>query len=1249
MQRFKNRTVEDKYKVLTSGWGYTPCGIALMRLDPANATETLLDNHIMNGDVNGSTMYGGDPVNNQLAIKNHYLQIINDTLVYQSPIPNEYSNTRVLFNPAEPYQAIMSPLASTSLKMWDLDVMQPDFSLNLPLGTTWAGRGQFSSDGARLLVLVNATPNNGVVLFEPPLQNPYTISSPVSGATMVSLTPLIQVSSLVNLDAKHQASQWQVRRSNQPADYSATVFDSGKTTAALTSIALPANALEYSNTYFARMRYRNDIGIWSEWSSESGFTTIMAPAQPVNASPANGALGIPLTPMLEASAFFDGDPGITHAASQWQARLSTTPANYSVTVWDSGITTDALTSATIAIGTLNYNATYYWRARYEDNRGLWSAWSNETGFSTLAYPDTPMNLSPEDNASWISLTPTLQASPFIDRDPGDTHQASQWQIRDFFSPSDYIAAVYDSGTTATALTSLVLAGGILDYSTLYYWRVRYQDSHGFWSAWSAETLFTTTTANGEVIIFVMNGDIWRMRSDGSELMALTTGPAHDGNSRFNHAGPRIAFSSDRDGQYHIWTMTPDGGGLQRIEGFQSGNPIGLDWSPDDQQLVVGAQGDAFWIVNADGSGATRLTQHLLTQARQVAWSAQNLIALVLSPVNNPAVTAIRAINANGTGERQILDNAAWPTFSPLGSALLFSRNGDLWTANPDGTNMQNLISTAEEIEDAASYSADGTKIYYRSAPSVNPANSSIYARPIQGGVAQLLYHANAEITSLDAAVIELGTNYPPLQPVNQSPADGATSVILTPMLQSSAFNDPDAGDTHGASRWQIRLASGSYDTAVLDRTTTTGLISYSVPASILVPGQIYGWRARHIDNHGNASAWSLETTISTIPPTVPLDKILIIAGGGDYLGNPIVDQTKFLAGYAYRLSLTRQVPRARIHFLSAYSTIDADGDGGDDVDASATRANILNALNPSTGWTADTDKLIVYLVDHGSRDGSDWYFRINPTEVISAAEVDQALDTLQAAHPGLKVALVCDFCYSGGFVARCQPSLGQNRIVISGSTQESLAIFNGTIAGVSFSNFFFDSLASGASFKMAFNVARDGILAAYVGPPSYPQQVPWLEDNWDGSISDKFDGVLAATFYWGSTAAYGATPPTILAVTADQTLPAVQCSLKLQAELAPGHAISPDGVWANIIPPNANYAEGEPVTNIIRVPLVREGNTQIWSAVYDGFIQKGAYRVTFFAKGSDGGPGSAMLANPRMSMVQRLERYNAAGREWTLY
>ena len=115
-------------------------------------------------------------------------------------------------------------------------------------------------------------------------------------------------------------------------------------------------------------------------------------------------------------------------------------------------------------------------------------------------------------------------------------------------------------------------------------------------------------------------------------------------------------------------------------------------------------------------------------------------------------------------------------------------------------------------------------------------------------------------------------NQAPDQPSNSAPSDGAGNISLAPTLSSSAFSDPDVGDTHGASQWQITAASRDYTSPVFDsRTDSTNLLSILVPAGKLSYSTTYYWHVRHQDNHGDWSSWSAETSFSTMsaPNRIP--------------------------------------------------------------------------------------------------------------------------------------------------------------------------------------------------------------------------------------------------------------------------------------------------------------------------------------------------------------------------------------------
>ena len=103
-------------------------------------------------------------------------------------------------------------------------------------------------------------------------------------------------------------------------------------------------------------------------------------------------------------------------------------------------------------------------------------------------------------------------------------------------------------------------------------------------------------------------------------------------------------------------------------------------------------------------------------------------------------------------------------------------------------------------------------------------------------------------------------NHAPDAPVLIAPAVNAT-VELTPLLRTAAFHDPDAGDSHAGTRWQILQAADGL--VVLDVTSTTELTSLQIPRLVLDENTAYQWRAMFNDNRGNSSEWSQAGSFAT--------------------------------------------------------------------------------------------------------------------------------------------------------------------------------------------------------------------------------------------------------------------------------------------------------------------------------------------------------------------------------------------------
>jgi TolB protein len=170
---------------------------------------------------------------------------------------------------------------------------------------------------------------------------------------------------------------------------------------------------------------------------------------------------------------------------------------------------------------------------------------------------------------------------------------------------------------------------------------------------------------------------------------LTSEPAA---ATFPGSNGKIAFQSDDGDNSEIWVMNADGSGETRLTlGTHDFEP---SWSPDGQRIAFHSFRDAdaaeIYVMNADGSSPTRLTD---------------------DPANDADVS-----------------------WSPDGSLIFQSdRSGDyeLYTMASDGTDVEALTNNSSN-ETEASWSPDGTRIAFESDRD-DGAESEIYVMNATGG------------------------------------------------------------------------------------------------------------------------------------------------------------------------------------------------------------------------------------------------------------------------------------------------------------------------------------------------------------------------------------------------------------------------------------------------------------------------------------------------------------------------------------
>ena len=181
---------------------------------------------------------------------------------------------------------------------------------------------------------------------------------------------------------------------------------------------------------------------------------------------------------------------------------------------------------------------------------------------------------------------------------------------------------------------------------------------------------------------------------------------------------QIAFSSNRDGNPEIYVMNADGSGVTRLTDHP-GEDWDPKWSPDGQQIAFNsdrAGNLAIYVMNADGSDVTRLTDH---PARhwQPDWSPDGQqIAFTSDRDGN---LAIYAMNADGSDVARLTDHPArhWqPAWSPDGQQVAFTSDRDgkleeIYVMNADGSGVTRLTDHPGEDRDPK-WSPDGQRIAF---------------------------------------------------------------------------------------------------------------------------------------------------------------------------------------------------------------------------------------------------------------------------------------------------------------------------------------------------------------------------------------------------------------------------------------------------------------------------------------------------------------------------------------------------------
>ena len=230
-------------------------------------------------------------------------------------------------------------------------------------------------------------------------------------------------------------------------------------------------------------------------------------------------------------------------------------------------------------------------------------------------------------------------------------------------------------------------------------------------------------------------DVYAVNGNGTFPVNLTPGqPLSDVDPAFSPDGTKIAFASDRDGDYDVYTASADGTGVTQLT-----NSVGEDleptWSPNGAYIAFRSARDGdneIFKMTAAGGSQTQLTSNTQSDFAP-AWSPDG--AEIAWQKYDGANNDIYKMNADGQGQTRLTTSTASdgaPSYSPDGATIAFhsNRDGDFeihtMTAT-GGSQTQRTSNTASDQQPA--YSPNGALIVF---DSTRDGNAEIYTMSATG-------------------------------------------------------------------------------------------------------------------------------------------------------------------------------------------------------------------------------------------------------------------------------------------------------------------------------------------------------------------------------------------------------------------------------------------------------------------------------------------------------------------------------------
>ncbi|CAN5497806.1 hypothetical protein BH23CHL2_BH23CHL2_06520 [soil metagenome] len=253
---------------------------------------------------------------------------------------------------------------------------------------------------------------------------------------------------------------------------------------------------------------------------------------------------------------------------------------------------------------------------------------------------------------------------------------------------------------------------------------------------------------------VHDSQIFAMNPDGSNQQQITFARGHSWGPRVSPTGEQFFFSSvapgeheehsasgggiEGSGNHDIYVASVDGSDIQNITAGDVSWDNGWSWTPDGELITFTSDRDGNWelyTMTAEGENIIRLTNTPHNEGWP-SWTPDG--EQIVFSSDETGTSEIYIMDANGSNVRQLTDRPdtfdTYPYVSPDGTKIAFSsqniqvNEGEIYVMDIDGENVTRLTSTAA-LNYAPSWSPDGSKIVF---VSDRGGNHDIYVMDADG-------------------------------------------------------------------------------------------------------------------------------------------------------------------------------------------------------------------------------------------------------------------------------------------------------------------------------------------------------------------------------------------------------------------------------------------------------------------------------------------------------------------------------------